>query len=180
TNSVQIPLRTVTPPAITVDKPSVCPSFGVVRATIDGNWTNIYWSPWNGEILSQNGNSVTVRSTSQTSGIELTAYVTDAEGCNAMTNSVQIPLRTVTPPTITVDKPSVCPSFGVVTATIDGDWSNIYWSPWNGEILSQNGNSVTVRSTSQMSGIELTAYVTDAEGCNAMTNSVQIPLHTVT
>jgi hypothetical protein len=180
TNSVQIPLRTVTPPTITVDKPSVCPSFGVVTATIDGDWTNIYWSPWNGEILSQNGNSVTVRSTSQTSGIELTAYVTDAEGCNAMTNSVQIPLRTLTPPTITVDKPSVCPSFGVVTATIDGNWTSIYWSPWNGEILSQNGNSVTVRSTSQTSGIELTAYVTDAEGCNAMTNSVQIPLRALT
>jgi large repetitive protein len=179
TNSVQIPLRTVSPPTITVDKPSVCPGFGSVTATIGGEWSNIYWSAINGEILSQNGNTVTVRSTSWMAGIELAAWVTDVEGCSAYTNSVQIPLRTLTPPTITVDKPSVCPSFGVVTATIGGVWSNIYWSALNGEILSQNGNTVTVRSTSWSSGIELAAWVTDVEGCSAYTNSVQIPLRVI-
>jgi hypothetical protein len=175
-NSVTIPLRVVDAPVITVDKPSVCPSFGVVTATIDGVWSNIYWYPVNGEVLSQNGNSVTVRSTSWSSGIELNVYVSDAEGCNTSANSVMVPLRVIDPPVITVDKPSVCPLSGVVTATIDGDWSTIYWSPLNGEIVSQDGNSVTVRSTSWSSGIELTAYVMDSQGCDASTNSVQIPL----
>ncbi|HEX9984527.1 MAG TPA: hypothetical protein VGF69_14800, partial [Thermoanaerobaculia bacterium] len=169
-----IPIRVIEQPTITADKASICPYDGTATATVSGTWSTIEWYVSNGTMVSQSGNSMTFRSSTSSEPVYVYANVQDAEGCRTW-QQFTMPIRVIAPPVITADQASVCPNAGTATATVSGTWASIQWSVSNGTMLSQNGNSVTVRSTSSSEPVAISVSVQDTEGCRAI-QSLTIPL----
>jgi ELWxxDGT repeat protein len=171
TNSVQVPIRTIPPPVISLDTPDICPG-GSDFASIPGSWSNIQWSVTNGALLGANGGNSAVFTAIGAATVTVT--VTDASGCTA-TNSVQVAVRTIPPPVISLDTPDICPG-GSNFATIPGSWSNIQWTVTGGALLGANGGNSAVFTAIGPATVSVT--VTDSRGCTA-TNSVQVAVRTI-
>ncbi|HEX7149953.1 MAG TPA: hypothetical protein VF618_00585, partial [Thermoanaerobaculia bacterium] len=174
--TVEIPLEIA--PEIVLDSPAICAYDGVSRASVSGNFPGLEWSITNGVILTNEGNAITFRSDTSSAPVTLSAYVmSGGSGCTAY-DSVQVPIRTITPPTITFDKTGVCPYDGTATATVSGTWAQIHWSVMNGEMVSESGNSMTFRSTTSSSPVMVYAEVQDSEGCRTY-QSAELRIRTI-
>src|SRR5437764_7671853 len=100
--SAAVPVRVLTPPAITTASPDVCPT-SEVHATVAPpdvmqSWSSISWSATNARITSSNTNSADIFAMATGDGpVTLTVTVTDTYGCS-VTSTRTVPL-TINPPT---------------------------------------------------------------------------------
>jgi len=177
--SVSVPIRTIPAPQITVDTPDVCPG-GYDAATTGTGYGNYAWTITNGVIDSGNGtNRIYFHPTSMSAPVSLGLAVTDVSGCSALSTSVDVPLREIPAPQITVDTLDVCPG-GYDAATTGSNYGNYVWTITNGAIDSGNGtNRVYFHPTSMTAPVSLGVTVTDINGCSAVSSSVDVPLRTI-
>ena len=90
-----------------------------------------------------------------------------------------MPIRTVAPPSISLDTPDVCPG-STDWAMADGVWSDYSWSIQNGTIVAPGpgGPRSVIFRPSGSGPVTLTVNVTDSRGCHA-TQSITVPIRTI-
>jgi|GEM_PF-5661089 len=184
---VTVPTRSIPPPTITLDTPDICP-FGTDTATVPAQYANYWWSLNNGYIMSGDGtNSIRFSRGGYPNNpdepITIRLYVQDADGCPAQADMVTVPTRVLTPPTITLATPDICP-FGTDTASVPAQYANYWWSLNNGYITGGDGtNSITFSRGGYPNNpdepITIRLYVQDANGCPAQADMVTVPTRAI-
>ncbi|MEA2336458.1 MAG: large repetitive protein, partial [Thermoanaerobaculia bacterium] len=186
-NSITIPIRTIPAPAIHTYEPNICPN-GLGNVYIDGpaaggGWSNIVWTIEHGSMPYGN-TSMSPSFVADGSGLPVVLHVSvrDYGLCEAQ-NSITIPIRAITPPSISFFASPVCPG-NMSGASIDGpasggNWSSIVWSIEHGS-LPWGNNSLSVSFVPDSSGQPVVLHVTvrdygTCEAQNSITIQVQAP-----
>ncbi|HEV7923516.1 MAG TPA: hypothetical protein VGR02_22250, partial [Thermoanaerobaculia bacterium] len=117
TNYVTVPVRSVAPPVIHLDRTTMCPgtiNLAFLDPPAQGSWQNVSWTIQNGTMSnggyppSQPQTSAAFNSDPTGLPATLTVTATDNFGCSN-TASVTVPVRTVAPPVIHLDRTTMCP-----------------------------------------------------------------------
>jgi hypothetical protein len=185
-NSITIPIRTIPAPAIHTFEPNICPA-GMGQVYVDGppsnSWSAITWTIEHGS-LPYGSNSPAATFIADGSGLPVVLHVSvrDYGLCEAQ-NSITIPIRAITPPSISFFASPVCPG-NMSGASIDGpasggNWSSIVWSIEHGS-LPWGNNSLSVSFVPDSSGQPVVLHVTvrdygTCEAQNSITIQVQAP-----
>jgi len=160
-------------PVINLDTPQICPNTTEFATT--GASGTLLWTAVNGTISGANNQSMVRFTAGSTGPVTLTLTVTNASGCSA-TSSVVVPLRTPTPPAISLDNPNVCPGGGDF-ANAPAGYTSYSWSV-SGGTASGPTNQPHFDFTAGASGtITVTLTVSD-NACTA-TNSATVNINTV-
>jgi large repetitive protein len=189
TNSVTVPLHTITAPAVTVRDGNMCATgqnyASVATPAPSGpGWVSIQWTVAHGTILNDPSTSQ-IWFTADNSGqpVVVTVDVVDEQGCNAQ-SVVTVPIRTIAPPAITLWDSTMC-SQGYDSATVGPPapsgpgWTSIAWTIQHGTIPGPS-NASTVSFTGDGSGqtVVLSVAVQDENGCTAQ-NSASVSIRTI-
>jgi len=184
-NSITIPIRTISTPAVHSYEADVCPT-GVGQAWVDtpaaGSWDSIVWTIEHGS-LPYGNSSLSTSFTADGSGLPVVLHVTvrDYGHCEAQ-NSITIPIRTIPTPAVHSYEANVCPT-GVGQAWVDtpaaGSWDSIVWTIEHGS-LPYGNTSLSTSFTADGSGLPVVLHVTvrDYGHCEAQ-NSITIPIRTI-
>ena len=152
TSSVVVPLRTLAPPAISLDNPNVCPGGGDF-ASAPAGLGSYSWSITGGTAAGPT-NQPHFNFTAGASGtITVTLTISD-NGCVA-TNSATVNINTVATPTITASGPTTFCAGGEVTLTASAGTSYL-WS-----------NGATTRSITALTSGAYSVTVVDDNYCSA-------------
>ena len=166
-NSATIPLRTIDPPVIsTGPQGSVCAG-GSGSAYVAEDYASYVWSIQNGTInsTSADGKSIMFTATATaTDPVALTVAVTSLDGCSA-SNSATVPLRTVTPATVTASGATTFCEGDSVTLTAPSAESYA----WSNGATTQ---SIAVNATGSYS-----VTVTNANGCSATSAATNVTVN---
>ena len=184
---VTVPTRSIPPPIITLGTPDICP-YGTDTATVPAQYTGYWWTLNNGNIMSGDGtNSIRFSRGGYPNNpdepITIRLYVQDGNGCPAQADMVTVPTRVLTPPTITLGTPDICP-YGTDTATVPAQYTGYWWTVNNGSITSGDGtNSITFSRGGYPYNpdepITIRLYVQDANGCPAQADMVTVPTRSI-
>jgi hypothetical protein len=181
-NSITIPIRTISAPAIHTFEANVCPTGNgdvYVDAPASGNWQTIYWTIEHGS-LPYGNTSPSAFFTADGSGLPVVLHVTvtDFGACQAQ-NGITIPIRTISAPAVHTFEANVCPTGNgdvYVDAPASGNWQTIYWTIEHGSLVYGN-TSPSAMFTADGSGLPVVLHVTvtDFGACQAQ-SSITIPV----
>jgi hypothetical protein len=195
TNSTTVQIRTIPPPGIDLQAPSVCPGpspdsgGGVAYAAPPPEgvtYDSFAWSITNGAIISGQQNASVAFTIDGTAPAVLTLTVRDIYGC-VSTNNTTVEIRTIPPPGINLQAPSVCPgpspdsSGGVAYAAPPPEgvmYDSFAWSITNGAIVSGQQNNNVAFTIDGTAPAVLTLTVRDISGC-VSTNSTTVQVRTI-
>jgi hypothetical protein len=180
-------VRTLAPPVIHSTSNAVCagtPAGASIDPPDPNNpyygWRDVQWSATNATITLRSGNSVDFVADSSGQPVTVTVTVSDYSYCSA-TNSLTIPVLTVTPPTIQPEMSTICVN-GYDAATVDSPpdnpWTYIYWTIENGTIQYGQGTTrVNFQADGTGNPVVLHVGVNNSSFCY-LQSSVTIPTHT--
>ncbi|HEY0160933.1 MAG TPA: ELWxxDGT repeat protein, partial [Thermoanaerobaculia bacterium] len=172
-----IPYKNIDPPALTFDRPAMCPD-GEASASVPDSYSYYSWSITNGIILSGEGtHTVVFEAIGPGEEVTLSVEVRDSESCRAYTSG-SIPFKSIDPPVLTFDRPAVCPD-GQASASVPDSYSYYSWYITNGVILSGEGtHTVVFEPSGPGENVTLSVEVSDSESCRAYTSG-SIPFKSI-
>jgi len=178
-NSVDVPLRTISEPTISLGTPDICPG-GTDTASVPASYTNYSWWVENGTITNGEGtNSITFRPDSSGQPLRVSFFGLDSGGCNTPPANITVPIRTIGEATITLGTPDVCPG-GTDTASVPESYTNYYWWVENGTITNGEGtSSITFRPDSSGQPLRVSFFGLDSGGCTTPPANITVPIRTI-